>query len=98
MLATGAEHAAVAPATAGAKQIFVLHNPKHEASRSTSVRAAAPPAPGFELAIFCNIDQPLDLELVVLLPGAARDCPEAPLICSEAEGRRIHPMLFRSEL
>ena len=58
VLVTGAEHAAVAPAVAGATQIFVLYNPKHMAGRSTSVRAAALPAPRIELAICCNVDQP----------------------------------------
>ena len=100
VLATGAEHAAVAPASAGATQIFVLYNPKHEASRSTSVRAAALPAPGFELAIFCNIDQPLDLKLVrTRSRGLARLAGSADnLRPGVVEGRWIHPVLFRSEL
>ncbi len=98
VVVTGAEHAAVSAAIENAGGAAALHNPDHAAGRSSSVRVAALAAPGSELAIFCNVDQPLCPELVALLLGAARDCPEALLICPEVNGRRIHPVLFRSEL
>ena len=98
LVITGAEHAAVAAAVADTRAATVLHNPGFELGRSSSVRVAALAAPGSELAIFCNVDQPLGPKLVELLLGAARECPEALLLCPEVDGRRIHPVLFRSGL
>jgi CTP:molybdopterin cytidylyltransferase MocA len=62
------------------------------------VRVAARVAEGSDPAIPCNVDQPLRHELVALLLGAARARPDALVICPEAAGRRIHPVLFRAEL
>ena len=62
------------------------------------MRAAVRAAGGAGAAVLCNVDQPLCQELVALLLGAARANPEALVICPEVAGRRIHPVLFRSDL
>lgn len=98
LVVTGAEQAAVAAAVGGLDGVSTVHNPGHRGGRSTSVRAAARAARGAGLAILCNVDQPLDRELVALLLGAARANPQAQIVCPETEGRRIHPVLFRAGL
>ena len=98
LVVTGAEHAAVESALEGLSGVAALYNPDHRSGRSTSVRAAALAAAGSDPAILCNVDQPLCRELVALLLGAARASPEALVVCPEVAGRRIHPVLFRSEL
>lgn len=98
LVVTGAEHAAVSDALKRLTGVSAVYNPDHLAGRSTSVRLAARAAAGSDPAILCNVDQPLCQELVALLLNAARQIPEASVICPESAGRRIHPVLFRSEL
>ena len=98
LVVTGSEHTAVESALEGLTGVTAHYNRDHRSGRSTSVRAAARAAEGSDPAILCNVDQPLCRELVALLLDSARANPEALIICPEVAGRRIHPVLFRSEL
>ena len=98
LVVTGAGAAAVEATVGGLGDVSAIYNPDHRDGRSTSVRAAARAACGSEMAILCNVDQPLRRELVSLLLAAARANPQAQIVCPETGGKRIHPVLFRSGL
>lgn len=98
VVVTGHQPDMVSAAVEGLANVEIAHNRNPDAGRASSVNLAARAVAGSSLAIFCNVDQPVESGLIALLLKTARERPSARIICPEVAGRRLHPVLFRADL